>query len=83
MLLKCRPIYDDEYGFDSSPLEVSFPVWLILTVARIWVAGGFIFSAVVGGLIIAVITPMLLPVYLVWTMVSSAKEEFCRKTATS
>ena len=61
MLFKTRLVFIDEYGFDDTPLEVGPVGWCLLTIARIWMAFAFLFAIAVGIVMIALCSPLALP----------------------
>ena len=61
MIYKTRPIFVDGYGFDDTPLEVGPVGWCLLTIARIWMAFAFLFAIAVGIVMIALCSPLALP----------------------
>ena len=62
MIFKTRPIYIDGYGLDDTPLEVGPVGWCLLTIARIWMAFAFLFAIAVGIVMIALCSPLVLPI---------------------
>ena len=61
MLFKTRPVFIDEYGVDDTPLEVGPVGWCLLTIARIWMIFAFLFAIAVGIVMIALCSPLALP----------------------
>ena len=61
MLFKTRPVFIDGYGFDDTPLEVGPVGWCLLTIARIWMIFAFLFAIAVGIVMIALCSPLALP----------------------
>ena len=61
MIYKTAPVYVDEYGFDDTPLEVGPFGWCLLTIARVWMAFAFLFAIAVGIVMIALCSPLALP----------------------
>ena len=62
MIFKTRPVYIDEYGFDDSPLEVGPVGWCLLKIAKIWMVFAFLFAIAVGIVMIALCSPLALPI---------------------
>ena len=61
MIYKTRPIFVDGYGFDDTPLEVGPVGWCLLKIAKIWMAFAFLFAIVVGIVMIALCSPLAIP----------------------
>ena len=61
MLFKTRPIFIDGYGFDDTPIEVGPVGWCLLTIAKVWMAFAFLFAIAVGIVMIALCSPLALP----------------------